>query len=90
MTIMPNRKLPDWWDRVADIIAGELFDGQLPPQKVTALAALLRELVKMEDILPQPSPPRKPPKGQSIEELAQRFLRNGGSVADRRKLSRAK
>lgn len=53
MCIGVTRKtLPDWWDRVIELMNLEVFAGQMTAQQIEQSTALLRRLVELEDIFP--------------------------------------
>jgi len=45
--------LPDWWDRVIELMNEEVFNGQLTAQQIEGCTQVLREFVKVEDIFPE-------------------------------------
>jgi hypothetical protein len=51
MCIGVQRKpLPDWWDRVIELMNAEVFDGQMTAKQIEGATRVLREMVKLEDI----------------------------------------
>jgi hypothetical protein len=50
-----RNSLPDWWDRVIELMNGEVFNGQLTAQQIEGCTRVLREMVEREDIFPEDS-----------------------------------